>query len=184
MVRLGSVRRSLLGFAVFVAMQAPGASRAAPSPPSAKIEKDIELAGLVDLCAEKLELTIKYEPGQLTGAVPLREGRSDLELWALTSQALVSRGFTTIQKPGEAALTVVKLDEASGLARLEEEDLSGPGRGMSRSCIGSGTRRRRTCFPRSRRRCRDLPGWLRRSERPTRSCSPTCAPTSTRCFSS
>src|SRR5439155_7830265 len=40
------------------------------------------------------------------------------------NQALVSRGLTTIQKPGEAALTVVKLDDAGSLARLEEDDLS------------------------------------------------------------
>jgi type II secretory pathway component GspD/PulD (secretin) len=114
----------LLGFAVFLAVQAPGAPAAAQSPPSAKIETDIELARLVDLCAEKLRIRIKYEPGQLTGVVPLMGDHSDLELWTLTSQALVSRGFTTIQKPGEEGLTVVKLNEASSLARLEEEGLS------------------------------------------------------------
>jgi len=108
---------------MFLAAQAPRAS-AAQSPPSAKIEGDIELARLVDLCAEKLQLRIKYEPGQLTGAVPLMGDHSDLELWALTNRALVSQGFTTIQKTGEEGLTVVKLDEASSLARLEEEDLS------------------------------------------------------------
>jgi hypothetical protein len=114
----------LLGIAVFLAVQAPRASAAAQSPPSAKIEGDIELARLVDLCAEKLQLRIKYEPGQLMGVVPITGDHSDLELWALTNQALVSRGFTTVQKPGEEWLTVVKLDEASNLARLEEEDLS------------------------------------------------------------
>jgi type II secretory pathway component GspD/PulD (secretin) len=114
----------LFGFAVFLAVQGPVASAAAQSPPSAKIESDIALARLVDLCAEKLQLRIKYEPGQLTGVVPFMEDHSDLELWTLTNQALVSRGLTTIQKPGEEGLTVVKLDEASSLARLEEEDLS------------------------------------------------------------
>jgi len=105
-------------------MQALGDPAAVQSPPSAKIEKNIELARLVDLCSEKLQLNIKSEPGQLTGAVPFMESPSDAELWRLTSQALVSRGFTTIQKPGEEALTVVKLEEAGSLARLEEEDLS------------------------------------------------------------
>ena len=119
-----SVAARLLFFAVFLATQAPGPSSAAQSPPTAKLEKDIELARLVDLCAEKLQLQIKYEPGQLTGAVPLKESHSDLELWTQTNEALVSRGFTTIQKPGEEALTVVNLNEASSLARLEEEDLS------------------------------------------------------------
>jgi type II secretory pathway component GspD/PulD (secretin) len=84
---------------------------------------DIDLARLVDLCAGKLQMKVKYEPGQLVGTVPLTAGHTDLELWALTNQELVSRGFTTIQKPGEEALTVVKLDDAASLARLEEEDL-------------------------------------------------------------
>jgi type II secretory pathway component GspD/PulD (secretin) len=113
-----------LGLAVFLSVQAPEASRAADSPPSAELQKDIELARLVDLCAEKLQVKIKYEPGQLLGAIPLVEGQSDLELWALTNAALVSRGFTTIQKPGEAALSVVKLDDAGSLARVEDDERS------------------------------------------------------------
>jgi type II secretory pathway component GspD/PulD (secretin) len=115
---------ALISLAAFLAVQTPRASAAAPSPPGASIDKDIDLARLVDLCAEKLQLKIKYEPGQLTGSVPLLEYRSDLELWTLTNQALTSRGFTTIQRPGEEALSVVRLDEAASLARLEEEDLS------------------------------------------------------------
>jgi type II secretory pathway component GspD/PulD (secretin) len=109
---------------VFLGAQILGAPAAAQNPPSASVEKDIELARLVDLCAERLQLNIRYAPTELTGTVPFKEGRSNLELWTLTNQALVSRGFTTIQKPGEEALTVVKLSEAGSLARLEEEDLS------------------------------------------------------------
>jgi type II secretory pathway component GspD/PulD (secretin) len=114
----------LLGCAVFLSVRAPEASAAAQTPPTAEVAKDIDLARLVDLCADRLQLKLKYEPGQLTGTVPFMEGRSDVELWALTNEALVSHGFTTIQKPGEDALTVVKLDDAGGLARLDEEDLS------------------------------------------------------------
>jgi type II secretory pathway component GspD/PulD (secretin) len=114
----------MLGFAVFVAMQLPAASAAAQSPPTPEISKDIELARLVDLCAEKLHFKVNYEPGQLVGTVPLAEGHSDLELWTLANQALVSRGLTTVQKPGEAALSVVKLDDAGSFARLEEDELS------------------------------------------------------------
>ena len=114
--------------ALFLALQALAASSAAQSPPSTEIAKDIELTRLIDLCAEKLQIKVKYEPGQLVGTVPLAEGHSDLELWTLTNQALVSRGLTTIQKPGEAVITVVKLDDAGSLARLEEDDES---RGMA-----------------------------------------------------
>jgi len=108
---------------LFLLVQAPTASSAAQSPPSAEIAKDIDLARLVDLCAEKLQIKVHYEPGQLAGTIPLTEGQSDLELWTLTNQALVARGLTTIQKPGEAALTIVKLDDAGGLARLENDEL-------------------------------------------------------------
>jgi type II secretory pathway component GspD/PulD (secretin) len=111
-----------------LAVLARAASSAAQSPPSAEIAKDIELAQLVDLCAERLQIKVKYEPGQLVGTVPHTEGHSDLELWTLTNQALVARGLTTIQKPGDAALTIVKLDDAASLARLEEEEL---GKGMA-----------------------------------------------------
>ena len=107
-----------------LAFQARAASSEAQSPPSAETAKEIDLARLVDLCAEKLQIKVKYAPGQLVGTVPLAEGHSDLELWTLANEALVTRGLTTIQRPGEAALTVVKLDDAGGLARLEEDDRS------------------------------------------------------------
>src|SRR5689334_14466559 len=114
----------LLCLALCLAVQARAASPEAQSPPSPASVNGIELARLVDLCAEKLQLSVKYEPGQLVGTVPLSAIHSDLELWTLTNAALVSRGFTTIQKPGEAALTVVKLEDAGNLARLEEDDSS------------------------------------------------------------
>jgi len=114
----------LLCLALCLAVQARAASPEGQSPPSAASANDIDLARLVDLCAEKLGLSVKYEPGQLVGTVALSAGHSDLELWTLTNAALVSRGFTTIQKPGESALTVVKLDDAGSLARLEDDDSS------------------------------------------------------------
>ena len=109
----------LLCLALCLAIQARAAP---PEAPSAEIASDVDLARLVDLCAEKLQISVKYEPGQLVGTVPHTAGRSDLELWALANRALESRGLTTIQKPGEEALTVVKLDDAGHLARLEEDD--------------------------------------------------------------
>jgi type II secretory pathway component GspD/PulD (secretin) len=106
------------------AVRARAAPPEAQSATSAAGADSIDLARLVDLCAEKLQISVRYEPGQLVGTVPLSAGHSDLELWVLTNAALASRGLTTIQKPGEAALTVVKLDDAGSLARLEEDDSS------------------------------------------------------------
>ena len=116
----------LLGLVPFLAAQGPEASTATRSPPGAEIEEDVELARLVDLCGERLRLDVHYEPGQLTGVVALRsmEGLSDQELWTLANRALVSRGLTSIQMPGDEAITVVRLDEAGSMARLEQADLS------------------------------------------------------------
>src|SRR6185503_8327602 len=98
----------LLGLASILEAQGPEAVTET-QPPSAQDKEDVDLARLVDLCAEKLQLHVQYEPGQLTGtvALPLMEGRSDLELWTLANRALVSRGLTTIQMPGEESITVV-----------------------------------------------------------------------------
>ena len=114
----------LLCLVLCFAVETRAAQPEAQSAPSATSANNIDLARLVDLCAEKLQISIRYEPGQLVGTVALSAGHSDLELWTLTNVALVSRGLTTIQRPGEAALTVVKLDDAGSLARLEEGDSS------------------------------------------------------------
>lgn len=125
-VLLARAAIALVGLDSFVAAQTPEESTAPQSPPGAQIEESIDLARLVDRCAEKLQLDVRYEPERLTGTVTLRraEGLSDDELWTLTNRALVSRGFTTIQMPGEETITVVELDKAGSLARLEQTELS------------------------------------------------------------
>ena len=118
------VATGLLGLASFLAAHPPEASTATQDP-STQLQQ-VDLARLVDRCAQKLKLEFRFEPGQLTGTVATRpmEELSDRELWALTHRALESQGLTTIQLPGEVGLTVVKLDEAGSRARLEEQDLS------------------------------------------------------------
>jgi type II secretory pathway component GspD/PulD (secretin) len=44
-------------------------------------------------------------------------------LWDLASRALVERGLTTVQSPGSKALSVVALDKAAAMARLEQGSL-------------------------------------------------------------
>ena len=87
---------------------------------------EVELARLVDLCAERLGLKIEYDPKILRGVsvtVRLREGIPDDELWTVTNQLLNSRGIATVQMPGSELISVIKLAGAQGLARLEPGDL-------------------------------------------------------------
>ncbi|MCP3999068.1 MAG: hypothetical protein GY722_28995, partial [bacterium] len=85
---------------------------------------EVELARLVDLCAERLGVPIEYDPRVLQDArVTLRLSAPvvDDRLWELTNQLLVTRGFTSIQTPGTGppVLSVVRLADAAAQARLE-----------------------------------------------------------------
>ncbi len=83
----------------------------------------IELARLVDLAADQLDLNITYDAGTLRGSVTLRlgEGVSDDELWQFVNHVLAARGFTTVRMPGDEMLSVVKLSEAAGLSRVDAD---------------------------------------------------------------
>jgi general secretion pathway protein D len=82
---------------------------------------EIELARLIDLCAERLGMRFEYDAAQLRGAVTLRipDGVSDEELWALTSRALAARGLTTVLSLDSGVLSVMKITDAGGAARLQ-----------------------------------------------------------------
>ena len=87
----------------------------------------VELARLVDLCAERLDLKIEYDPKILQGAtvtLRLREGIRDDELWMVTNHLLSTRGFATVQMPGSELISIIKLSGAQGLARLEPDDFA------------------------------------------------------------
>jgi general secretion pathway protein D len=82
----------------------------------------IELPRLLDLAAERLRITVDYDPGQLKGPVTVRAGTdiSDHELWQLANRVLASRGFTTVRVPGTEAYAVVKISDAPGATRIED----------------------------------------------------------------
>lgn len=98
--------------------------------PRTKLTGQVELARLVDLAAERLNLNIEYDASALRGQVTLRLGAgvTDDELWMLTNRVLASRGFATVQMPGEDMVSVVQIRDAPGMARLEGRavDLEGP----------------------------------------------------------
>ena len=93
-------------------------------PPRTALAGEVELARLVDLCAQRLGLKIEYDVRTLQGQkVTLRLGEpvTDDELWALTNQLLATRGLTSVQPPGqEQVLSIVKLTDAASLARVEQ----------------------------------------------------------------
>jgi general secretion pathway protein D len=88
----------------------------------------IELARLVDIAAQRLALNVDYDAAALRGTVTLRIGSAiaDDELWLLTNRLLISRGFTTVRMPGKDAFSVVRLQDAAGLARLGKVDAAAP----------------------------------------------------------
>lgn len=142
------LRRHRLSFRIAAVIALFGARSlvlAAPSqPPAATVLPDqVDLARLVDLCSQRLQINIEYDPAALKGAAAtLRLGSpvSDAELWSLTNRLLASHGFTTVRAPtsapnctttpnpgdnhpapGElATYSVVKSSEAAAAARIEE----------------------------------------------------------------
>ena len=99
-------------------------------PPRIELQGEIDIARLVDLCAQRLNLTLDYDASVLKGKVTLRltESLSDNELWELTNRVLGLRGFTTVQLPGDHGrdvLSVVRLADAAGLAQVVDPGAGG-----------------------------------------------------------
>lgn len=82
---------------------------------------EMDLRRLVDLAAARLKLRVDYDPKLLAGTVTLRTPGpiSDREFWELTNQTLLGRGLTTLRAADSTGISVVKLNEAAALARVE-----------------------------------------------------------------
>lgn len=95
----------------------------AGAPSRTSVASRLNLAGLVNLAAQQANLQVDYNPADLekiTVAVRLVEGLAPEELWRLANQILGQHGFTTVRLPGADTLSVVRLGDAAGLARLED----------------------------------------------------------------
>src|SRR5262245_30405920 len=103
-------------------------------PVATSLSGQVDLARLVDLCAQRLGLSIEYDASALKSTITLRvpESLTDQELWELANRLLVTRGFTSVQLPGarDNAFSIVKIADAPGMARVEEEAVAEPSEGF------------------------------------------------------
>lgn len=95
-------------------------------PPSESIvrlfEREIEIADLIEAAASIQGVAIEYSRSDVEGRVSLRpvEPLSPAALLDALHRTLAARGLTSVQMPGSASLSVVKLADAAAFARLEE----------------------------------------------------------------
>jgi len=87
------------------------------------LSEQVDLAQLLDLCSQRLKINLEYDPAVVKGTITFRftEAISDADLWVLTNRLLASHGFTTVQMAGEDTLSVLKLADAGGFARIETD---------------------------------------------------------------
>lgn len=100
-----------------MASSAFGSARIQPeaAQDSIHLSGNIELARLLDLCADRLAVTIEYDPSLLKGTTTLRASGpvSDAGLWDFAHQFLAQRGLTTVRSPGRPGFIVTKLSDAA-----------------------------------------------------------------------
>lgn len=124
---------AMLSTAVLAGCTSPALRQDSPPRQDVLLSEQVDLTRLLDLCSQRLKINLEYDPAIVKGAITFRftEPISDTELWVLTNRLLASHGFTTVQMSGEKTLSVVKLSDAGGLARIET-DLAGTVAGFVR----------------------------------------------------
>lgn len=102
-------------------MNAP-AGGAALAAGRTQLPPSIEIARLIDLAAQRLRLTIDYDPAILPSqpiTIRLGEPLSDPELWAFLNRALALRGLATVKGGAGNAYVIARLADAPGIAELQ-----------------------------------------------------------------
>jgi general secretion pathway protein D len=96
-----------------------------------------DLADLVDAASAILHIPIEYDRAAVSGPLTLRlpTPLRDEELLDLVHRNLAAKGLTTVQMPGSNGLTVVALEKAATLARLEDQSLRGARAGFVKVLI-------------------------------------------------
>jgi len=88
-------------------------------------QEETELDILLRACSQHLDVPIEFDRSKIKGRISIEapDGLTFEGLWALTNRRLADEGMACIQCPGQDTLTVVPLDDAPGLARIEHGDL-------------------------------------------------------------
>ena len=130
------MRRFLFLVASLVVCALAFAAPAQPGVDGVLLSGQVDIPRLIDLCADRANVRVEYDPAGLAGSVAVRGGTalSATELWQLTNQLLAQRGFTTVRLPGANTISVVKIADAAGMASVaargdtlgEAADVSGP----------------------------------------------------------
>lgn len=132
-----------LGLAFTCASAAP--AQAPTERATTDLSTRLSLARLVDLAANQAGTTVDYAPAELekvTVAVRLSGAIAPEALWELANQLLAQNGFTTVRAAGAQSLSVVKIADAAGIARIEEASAapSLPPAGFESRLVELGTR--------------------------------------------
>lgn len=86
------------------------------------LQESLKLTRLIDLTAEITGQAFSYnaqELGTITVTLRVPGGLTAENLPSLLDHVLASRGFASVRTPGSAVLSVVKLEQAAGIARLQ-----------------------------------------------------------------
>jgi type II secretory pathway component GspD/PulD (secretin) len=114
--------QSVAAQAADVTPRQPGDSTVVGLPDSLKLTR------LIDLTAEITGQSFSYNPqelGTITVTLRVPGGLSPENLPALLDHVLSSRGFTTVRTQGSDVLSVVKMEQAAGIARVQGTDPGG-----------------------------------------------------------
>jgi general secretion pathway protein D len=95
--------------------------RPQPLPETVVLSDTLDIARLVDLASARLGLTIEYDASAVSGTVTVRGAgeMNDEDLWALTNRLLSTKSLTTVRTSSRESLSVVRITEATNVARLE-----------------------------------------------------------------
>ena len=84
-------------------------------------QEEVTLRELMELWIREKHLNLQFERSKLDSPVTLRttSGVDEATLWAVTNRELVAQGLACIQVPGEENLSIVPLEAAAAMARIE-----------------------------------------------------------------
>ena len=86
---------------------------------------EVELTHLLAAASDAIATPLEYDPELFTGVVRMDPSASLTaeQVWDQVNRELRVRGYTSVQPPDSTSLRVVPMDQALGLARLEDADL-------------------------------------------------------------